>query len=173
MEIRTEQQEDYPQIYEIVKNAFAHAEHTCGREQDIINDIRKSENYIKELSVVATENSKIVGYAIASKMWITDGENKVESLVLGPVATTREKQRKGIASALVRELIKRAKEMKFPHITVFGDTHLYSRFGFVQSIDYDVHSFFECDPKLCMIMELTKDGLKGVRGIISYPPYFQ
>lgn len=67
MEIRQEQPADYDAVYQVVKEAFAHAEHSDGNEQDLVSALRKSEAFIPELSLVAVEDNRIVGTFFSQK----------------------------------------------------------------------------------------------------------
>ena len=45
MVIRQEQPADYEAVYQVVKEAFANAEHTDGHEQDLVVALRKSRSF--------------------------------------------------------------------------------------------------------------------------------
>ena len=62
LEIRQENKKDYEEIYKLVKTAFETAEHSDGNEQDLVVDLRNSDSFIPELSLVAVKDNKIVGY---------------------------------------------------------------------------------------------------------------
>ena len=59
-EIRQENQNDYKEVYSVVKKAFETAEHSDGNEHDLVTVLRNSKNFIPELSLVAIEDNKIV-----------------------------------------------------------------------------------------------------------------
>ncbi len=61
MEIRQETKDDHKEVYAVVKAAFESAEHRDGNEQDLVVALRKSDHFIPQLSLVATQDSKIVG----------------------------------------------------------------------------------------------------------------
>ena len=67
MQIRKEREEDYPQIYEMIKNAFKTAEYSDGNEQDLVEKLRKSSAYINDLTLVCVENGEIVGFIMFTK----------------------------------------------------------------------------------------------------------
>ena len=92
LEIRQENKNDYEQVYNVVKTAFENAEHSDGNEQDLVNDLRKSDSFIPELSLVAVKNNKIVGHILFTKIRI----GKYEELALAPLAVLPKYQRKGI-----------------------------------------------------------------------------
>ena len=60
IEIRQENKNDYKEVYEVVKTAFESAEHSDGNEHDLVDLLRKSDNFIPELSLVAIDDNKIV-----------------------------------------------------------------------------------------------------------------
>ena len=68
LEIRQETKKDYEEVYNVVKTAFKTAEHSDGNEQDLVVALRNSNNFIPQLSLVATQDSKIVGYILFTKI---------------------------------------------------------------------------------------------------------
>lgn len=64
MIIRREQSADYDAVYQVVKEAFANAEHTDGNEKNLVVELRKSKSFIPELSLVAVEDGEIVGHIL-------------------------------------------------------------------------------------------------------------
>ena len=60
--IRREQPADYAAVYELVKQAFEHAEHTDHDEHNLVNRLRQSPFYLPELALVAETGGIIVGH---------------------------------------------------------------------------------------------------------------
>ncbi len=58
MIIREETAADYDAVYELVGEAFAHAEHSDGAEQDLVARLRRSSAFIPQLSLVAQEGGQ-------------------------------------------------------------------------------------------------------------------
>ena len=76
LEIRQEKINDYEEVYSVVKTAFETAEHSDGNEQDLVIKLRKSDNFIPELSLVAIKDNKIVGYILSGDpTYITSYKN--------------------------------------------------------------------------------------------------
>jgi len=86
LEIRQENKEDYEEIYNLVKTAFETAEHSDGNEQNLVVALRDSNNFIPQLSLVAVQDNKIVGYILFTKIKI----GKYEELALAPLAILPE-----------------------------------------------------------------------------------
>lgn len=82
MNIRQEQPSDHEAVYQVVKEAFAHAEHSDGHEQDLVTALRKSQAFIPELSLVAVEDGRVVGHILFTKATV----GHTEVLALAPLA---------------------------------------------------------------------------------------
>lgn len=65
--IRPESPEDFPAIHDLVRRAFEHAEHADGDEQHLVDRLRRSREYIPELSLVAEEDGRIVGRSCSAE----------------------------------------------------------------------------------------------------------
>ena len=66
LELRKENVNDYEEVYNVIKTAFEKAEHSDGNEQDIVVALRKSNSFIPELSLVAVNENKMIGYILFS-----------------------------------------------------------------------------------------------------------
>lgn len=100
MLIRQETTNDHNTVYNLIREAFAGAEHSDGTEQDLVEALRKNqEAFIPELSLVAEEKGVITGHILFTKMKV--GDDTV--LALAPLSVKPEYQRQGIGMALIRE----------------------------------------------------------------------
>lgn len=124
--IRQETPEDYEAVYELIRSAFLTAEHRDGNEQDLVVALRKGEAFIPQLSLVAQEGEKILGYVLFTRAWA--GEKPL--LALAPLAVSPKRQRQGIGSALVREGHRIARELGYGYVAVLGSAEYYARFGY-------------------------------------------
>lgn len=86
MIIRQEKSNDYEEVYEMVKQAFATTQYSDGTEQDYLNEVRKKSYFIPELSLVAVENDKIVGQIVLYQMQINSKDNNEVQLVISPLS---------------------------------------------------------------------------------------
>ena len=82
MVIRQEQPADHEAVYQVVKEAFANAEHTDGHEQDLVVALRKSRSFIPYLSLVAVENEQIAGHILFTRAAV----DHTEVLALAPLS---------------------------------------------------------------------------------------
>ncbi|MGN1099863.1 MAG: GNAT family N-acetyltransferase [Christensenellales bacterium] len=167
MIIEQERKEDFEEIYSFIKTAFSTAEVADGNEQDFVNAIRKSENYIPSLTLTAKENGKIIGFIMLSKTEITLNGEKTEALNLGPVAVLSEKRSSGVGSALIRESLKRAKASGETSVFLAGNPKFYSRFSFVPAINYGIRCNVPVPDELLpniMVLELSSGALSDKQG---------
>lgn len=163
IEIRKENKNDYKEVYEVVKTAFESAEHSDGNEHDLVDLLRKSDNFIPELSLVATSNGKIVGYIMFTKVKIGDSIQ----LALAPLAVLPEYQRKGIGSALIKEGHKIANDYSI----VLGSEKYYPKMGYLPAINYGIMPSFEVPDENFMACKLNENTV-NISGIVEYAKEF-
>jgi predicted N-acetyltransferase YhbS len=88
--IRTETIEDYYNAEYMTKKAFWNLHRPGCDEHYLVHLLRKSDDYIEELSRVAELDGKIVGGIYYSKAYVLDGESKVDVLTFGPLCVDPE-----------------------------------------------------------------------------------
>ncbi len=134
IKIRRETEKDYGTVYQLIKEAFALAEHADGNEQDLVVALRKGTAYIPELSLVAETDGKLTGYILFTKAKV--GTRDV--LVLAPLAVKPEYQRCGIGSRLVEEGHRIARKLGYQYCLVLGSELYYPQFGYVPAEQFGV-----------------------------------
>lgn len=164
--IRKEEEKDYKQIYEVNKLAFQQE-----YESKLIEKIRKSENFIPELSIVAQIDDRIVGHILFSKIKII-GDSEYESLALAPMAVIPEYQKQGIGGKLIKKGLEVAKELGFDSVIVLGHKDYYPKFGFQKASKWNIKCPFEVPDEAFMAIELTEKALEGKAGTVEYPDEF-
>ncbi|MCH2448878.1 MAG: N-acetyltransferase [Gracilimonas sp.] len=88
--IRKEKPADYEPVESLIQHAFASAEHSDGNEHRLVKNLRNSDAFISQLSMVAEHNEKIVGYILLTKVKIKNKEKEFDSLALAPVSVLPE-----------------------------------------------------------------------------------
>ena len=167
IQIRKENTNDYDEIYKVIKTAFATAENSDGNEQDLVVALRNSDNFIPELSLVAIDNDKIVGYILFTKVEI--GKNT--ELALAPIGILPEYQRKGIGSKLIQEGHKIAKELGYHYVVVLGSEKYYPKFGYIPAIEYGIKPPSEIASENFMAVKLNNINTE-IKGIVKYAKEF-
>ena len=100
--IRLEKENDYRVVEYLTREAFWNLYKPGCDEHLIVHKIRKVPAFIKELSLDACDNDRIVGNIIYSKAKVINDENKKsEVLCMGPIGVLPSYQGKGIGSLLM------------------------------------------------------------------------
>src|SRR5690554_6411033 len=172
IKIRQEKEEDYKLKENVVEKAFKHAEHTDHKEHFLVANLRKSDIFVPELSLVAELNGEIVGPILLTKLIIDNGENDYESLALAPVSVLPEHQSKGIGSKLIYKSFKIAKEIGFKSVIVLGHDKYYPRFGFKPASTWGIKAPFDVPDKFFMALELEDGNLEDISGTVVYSKEF-
>lgn len=167
MVIRPETPKDYQQIYQLVKSAFAKAEHSDGTEQDLVERLRQSLSFIPELALVAEINDEIVGYILFTQIRI--GEN-IE-LALAPLAVLPTVQKQGVGKALIKQGHEIAKRLGYHYAVVLGNPDYYGKLGYQSARQFQITAPFEIDEAFFMAFELNSPQ-KKVQGVVQYADEF-
>lgn len=168
--LRTEKPDDYKEIYRLHEAAFGGDE-----ESRLVDRLRKSEGFVPELSVVAEGDAGITGHILFTEISIQpDAEDASSqlSLSLAPMAVLPAFQKQGIGKALVREGLRRAKELKYASVIVLGHPDYYPAFGFVKASEFGLWSVFEAPDEAFMALELKEAALSKFGGEVVYSPEF-
>ena len=163
--IRQETPEDYAGIYELTKAAFAGMEHSDGDEQELPERLRKREEFIPELSLVAVLDGRLAGHILFSEMTIGGHP----ALCLGPVSVLPEFQCRGIGGALIEEGHAVARSLGFSVCVLVGHADYYPRFGY-ERIDRHSITFPFDAPEECKLVKLLSEDGKHIRGEALFPP---
>lgn len=139
IKIRQERQKDYQQIRDLVREAFAHAEHSDGDEHNLIERIRLSTDYIPELSLVAESDDIILGHIMFSRIFV----GQTEAIALAPLSVRTDWQRKGIGKLLVAVGHRQARKMGYFCSMVLGNPDYYSKFGYEKTSSYGIIAPFD------------------------------
>lgn len=140
-------------------------------EAQLVERIRASDHYVRELSLVAEQDGAIVGHVMFSHV-VLEGDEERPVLALAPVSVAPAHQRQGIGSALVRMGLEKADARREPLVTVLGDPAYYARFGFQPARRYAIEPPSAAIPDAAF-MVITLPGYQDHhRGKIVYPPAF-
>ncbi len=167
MIIREETIQDYEVVKHLVKKSFESAEHTDGDEYNLVGRLRKSEGFIKELSLVAEEDGVILGYIIFTKAKI----GNITGLALAPLAVSPHAQKKGVGSALIKKGHEIAKSLGYDIVVVLGSEQYYPKFGYKPASGFGIQAPFEVPDENFMAVSLQEKNNK-VDGIIEYVSAF-
>jgi len=165
--IRPETADDYAAIAEVNALAF-------GREVEprLVEALRRSPEFIPELSLVAIEAARVAGHILFSPMAIETKDGAVPALGLAPLAVRPELQNQGIGSALVRDGLDRCRSLGHRIVVVIGHPAYYPRFGFSPARPRGLEAPFPVPDEAFLALELVPGALGGIAGVVKYPPAF-
>jgi len=113
--IRQELKGDHAKIKEINDRAFEQED-----ESSLVDKLRKKDQFIPELSLVAETDKTVIGHILFYPVKINSANQKHTTLSLGPMAVLPEYQKKGIGGKLINEGLKLANEFGFRSVIVVG-----------------------------------------------------
>jgi predicted N-acetyltransferase YhbS len=165
--IRQELKEDHARIKEINDQAFKQED-----ESRLVNKLRKKNQFIPELSLVAETGGTVVGHILFYPVKINSANQKHITLSLGPMSVLPDYQKKGIGGKLFNEGLKRAKDLGFRSVIVVGHPKYYPKFGFTKASKWSIKVPFKVPDEVFMALEIVKNELHDKPGIIEYPAEF-
>jgi predicted N-acetyltransferase YhbS len=170
--IRKEESKDFKEVFELIKKAFETEQMSDQQEQFLVERLRKSDAFVPELSLVAEIGNKIVGHILLTKLKIVNERKTFDSLALAPVSVLPDFQGTGIGTKLILQSHKAAKELGYKSIILLGHEKYYPKFGYKRADLFGIELPFEVPKENCMAIELVKNGLYGVSGMVEYPKEF-
>lgn len=124
--IRPEAEGDEDTIHALTEAAFKEMPFSDGDEQHVIDRLRAPGDLT--LSLVAEDETRIVGHIAFSPVTISDGTKGWYGL--GPVSVWPELHHQGIGRTLITRGIADMREMGAKGIVLLGSNVYYPRFGF-------------------------------------------
>ena len=166
MNIKLESTDDIEAIEKINLEAFN------GHDEGmIVSRLRSSGDLV--LSLVASIDGKLVGHIAFSKMTLNNSSDNNSFVGLGPMAVTKDCQRSGIGSALVREGIKLLSDRGIKGVFVLGHPEYYPKFGFKPSQStFGISSKYEVPDNVFMALEIEHGVFNNLNGVINYSSAF-
>lgn len=163
MKIRQEQPQDYDIIRELVKSAFATAEHTDGNEFLLVDHLRKSDGFIPELALVAEEENQLIGHILFTKIKV--GES--EGIALAPLSVLPTFQKKGVGTALMHHAHTIAKNMGYEFSVVLGSETYYPRVGYQMASTFGIEPPFDVPSENYMVLFFSGTP-RRIDGTVAY-----
>lgn len=131
--VRPETPAEIDRITELTRRAFD-GEH----EVDMIAEIRNSDRFVPELSLVAELDGELVGHCLLSRTSLVSS-SAPPVLQLGPICVEPALQRQGIGGQLILAAQEAGRQRQLePLIVLLGHPEYYPRFGFRPAGDYGI-----------------------------------
>jgi predicted N-acetyltransferase YhbS len=163
--LRLEAEGDYAEVENLVRESFWDVYKPGCDEHLVLRNLRKTPAFVRDLHFVACIDRKIVGNIAYSKACIrNDAGKSFDVLCMGPLSVLPEYQGKGVGSLLLRESIKRARQLQFKAIVIFGNPLYYGRFGFENARLYNITTSDGHNFDAFMVLDISDNKLSGVEG---------
>ena len=159
MQIREEVLGDFAQIAALLDLAFGGSE-----ESRLVADLRAEDAVIAALAAI--EGDHVLGHVLFSELPIETAADTLQAAALAPLAVLPERQRQGIAAALVGAGLDACRARGVAAAVVLGDPDYYPRFGFSAEAARNLRAPFR--GPACMALELVAGGLDVVPGAVRY-----
>jgi predicted N-acetyltransferase YhbS len=167
IDLRLEEEKDYFIVENLTREAFWNYHSPGCDEHLLIHNLRKSNEFIKELDFVAINDNKIVGNIVYVKAKVKNNDMEHTVLTFGPISVLPEYQNNGIGSKLINHTIKLSVELGYKGIIIYGDPEYYKRFGFIESKQYKITNKDKIYPAEILVIELNTKALNGIEGIFD------
>ncbi len=169
MKVRNEQPSDYKRVEEIAREAFWNLYFPGAHEHVIVNKMRNSKDFIKELAFVIEVDDKIEGAIFYTHSKIVTNDNKeFKTISFGPVFISPNYHRKGLGKKLITHSIEQAKKMGFNVITTLGFPYHYKPYGFLGGKKYSIMMEDGQYHTGLLILPLVENVLDGISGVAKF-----
>ncbi len=169
--IRNEAQEDHQIVEEITRQAFYNLYVPGCGEHYLVHIMRNHPDFIPELDFVAELDGQVIGNVMYTRATLTDEAGAIKDiLTFGPVSIAPEHQRKGYGKQLLEHSFRRAAELGWEVIVIFGSPVNYVGRGFRSCKKFNVCLENGKSPSAMMVKELKEGALDGRRWVYRDSP---
>lgn len=171
--IENEKESEQRDVENLVRESFWNVYRPGASEHFVLNQMRKDENFVKELNFVLKLDGKIIGQNVFYKTYVTlDNGEKYPILTMGPICIDNEYKRKGYGKKLLDYSLDKAIEMGFGAVCFEGDINFYGKSGFAFARNFGIryHGLPDgADDSFFLCKELKEGYLKGISGEYATP----
>jgi predicted N-acetyltransferase YhbS len=97
-------------------------------------------------------------------MVVNEQKEREVILCMGPLSVLPSYQNKGIGSMHLIESIKKAKQMNYKAVIIYGNPGYYYRFRFINAVHYAIQTSEGENFDAFMVLELFPGSLAGIKG---------
>lgn len=163
--IRPETERDYLEAEHVAREAFWNLYVPGCDEHYLIHQMRKSPDYLEDLSFVAEKDGEIIGGIYYTKSYILDAQGQWhDTLTFGPICVLPRFQRQGIGKALIEHTRKKATSKGHRAVIIYGYPNNYCASGFLNSKKFGITNPDGEYPYSLLALELYPGALSGISG---------
>lgn len=170
--IRQETPADFKAVEHLTMRAFWNIHGPGCNEHLLVRKIRKSRDYLPDISRVAELNGKVAGAIYYTKAKVVEDKTEHEVITFGPLAVEPTLQNSGIGKALLEETIRLAKEAGYSGIVITGEPEYYPKMGFITCDKFGITDAEGRNYDALMCLPLDKEMFSSVHGKFLLSPVF-
>lgn len=163
--IRREEEKDYRRVEEIAREAFWNLYFPGANEHVVVNKLRRSKDFIKELTYVIEVDGQVEGGIFYSHSKIVNEKGEeIKTISFGPVFISPKFHRQGLGRKLIIHTIEKAREMGYRAILTLGYPYHYEPYGFLGGKKYEISMPDMKFYKGLLVLPLYEEALKNISG---------
>lgn len=128
IKIRESNESELQYVFDVEQQAFG-----SEKEAELVNNLLHDKTAQPAVSLLAFNGNEAIGHILFTRAFINDSVAKPSSYILAPLAVIPKYQKKGIGGMLIKEGLKRLKEMGVELVFVLGHINYYPRHGFINN----------------------------------------
>lgn len=164
VEIRNETVADRQAVEELTRRAFYNIYTPGCTEHYLVRIMREHGDFIPQLDLVALLDGEIVGNIMYTRARLVDEQGQEKPiLTFGPISVAPEHQRRGYGKALIEESFRRAAELGYDVVVIFGSPANYVARGFQSCKRHNICLEGGRFPAAMLVKELVPGVLDGRR----------
>lgn len=158
--IREEEPKDIEQVRAVLCAAFPR-----DAESKLVDALRRNGKAV--ISLVAVDEEEVLGHILFSPVTVTppggaSPSSKAKGIGLAPVAVRPDAQSQGIGSRLIREGLRRCRELGYDYCVVLGSPEYYPRFGFEKASQFGAQNEYGVDDEFMLVHFSTSGDIQGM-----------
>ncbi len=171
--IRSENEKDYREVENLVREAFWNVYRPGCSEHYVIHVLRDDPAFVKELDFVMEKDGHLIGQNMFMRTVIEADDGRViPVLTMGPIGISPELKRMGYGKMLLDYSLSKAAELGFGAVLFEGNIDFYGKSGFDYARRFSIryHDLPEGeDDSFFLCRELIPGYLDGITGVYQTP----
>lgn len=171
--IRREQETDYRETENLVREAFWNVYHPGCTEHFVLHEMRNNPDFVPELDFIMLLNGKEIGQVVyaRSEVKLSDG-GILPVMTFGPIGILPEFKRKGYGKTLLDYSMQKAAEAGAGALFITGNIDFYGKSGFVPAKTKGIVYADDPSADYFLVKELKSGFLSGKSGVYSDPDLY-
>ncbi len=170
--VRKETKKDRLEVERLIYRVLKEDDKPCYEHYKICR-LRGTKDFNKELTFVAEEDDKIVGFLTLSRGIIKNENEEIETLILYPLVVHDEYRVRGIGKTLIKAALDEAKYLGYSHVFVYGDKDYFGKYGFASTGAYQITNENGKKEKMMLVHIFKLGSLNDVSGTLMMSPTFK